>query len=87
MNKAEKFEGCLSLLRVASSNLQEVRDALLNDLKILFKALEITDSDFEKIEDPQLYKIALDLDYNAHDIKNELEDLSSLIKSLEKLNI
>ena len=42
---------------------------------------------FEKIEDAQLYSIALDLDYNAHEIAEKVEELESLIKDLDKLKI
>lgn len=79
--------GCVALLEVARNNLSEVRETLLNELKSLFRALEITDSDFEKIEDAQLYGIALDLDYNAHEIAEKVEELESLIKDLDKLKV
>ena len=87
MNKNEKMRGCVALLEVARNNLSEVKETLLNELKNLFRALEITDSDFEKIEDAQLYGIALDLDYNAHEIAEKVEELESLIKDLDKLKV
>ena len=87
MNKTEKMRGCVALCGVALSNLRELRETLLNELKVLFKALEIKDQDSEKIEDPQLYKIALDLEYNADSLKSSAEDLESVLKDLEKLNI
>ena len=87
MDKSQKMRGCVALLEVSRNNLNEVRETLLNELKSLFKALEITDSDFEKIEDAQLYGIALDLDYNAHEIADKVEELESLIKDLDKLKV
>ena len=87
MNKTEKMRGCIALCAVSLNNLKEIRETLLNELKTLFKALEINDSDFEKIEDAELYKIALDLDYNAQEIESIGEDLANVIKYLEKLNI
>ena len=87
MDKSQKMRGCAALLEVSRNNLNEVRENLLNELKSLFKALEITDSDFEKIEDAQLYSIALDLDYNAHEIAEKVEEFESLIKDLEKLKV
>lgn len=87
MNKTEKMRGCVALCGVALSNLRELREALLNELKVLFMALEIKDQDSEKIEDPQLYKIALDLEYNADSLKSSAEDLESVLKDLEKINI
>ena len=87
MDKSQKMRGCVALLEVARNNLSEVKETLLNELKSLFRALEITDSDFEKIEDAQLYSIALDLDYNAHEIAEKVEELESLIKDLDKLKI
>lgn len=87
MDKSQKMCGCVALLEVARNNLSEVRETLLNELKSLFRALEITDSDFEKIEDAQLYGIALDLDYNAHEIAEKVEELESLIKDLDKLKV
>ena len=87
MNKTEKMRGCVALCGVALSNLRELREALLSELKVLFKALEIKEEDSEKIEDPQLYKIALDLEYNADSLKSSAEDLESVLKDLEKINI
>ena len=87
MNKTEKMRGCVALCALSLNNLKELREALLNELKALFKALEIKDQDSEKIEDPQLYKIALDLEYNADSLKSSAEELESIIKDLEKLEI
>ena len=87
MNKTEKLRGCVALCALSLNNLKELREALLNELKALFKALEIKDQDSEKIEDPQLYKIALDLEYNAEELKSSAEELESIIKDLEKLEI
>ena len=87
MNKTEKMRGCVELCSVYFNNLKELREALLNELKCLYKALEIKEEDAEKIEDPQLYKIALDLEYNADSLKSSAEELESIIKDLEKLKI
>ena len=87
MDKSQKMRGCVALLEVSRNNLNEVKETLLNELKNLFRALEIQDQDFEKIEDPQLYSIALDLDYNAHEIAEKVEELESLIIDLDKLNV
>ena len=87
MNKSEKMRGCIALCSVSLANLRELREALLNELKVLYLALGIKDNDSEKIEDPALYKIALDLEYNADSLKSSAEDLESVLKDLEKLNI
>lgn len=87
MNKTEKMRGCVALCALSLNNLKELREALLNELKALFKALDIKDQDSEKIEDPQLYKIALDLEYNADSLKSSADDLESILKDLEKINI
>lgn len=87
MDKSQKMRGCVALLEVARNNLSEVKETLLNELKNLFRALEIQDQDFEKIEDAQLYSIALDLDYNADEIAEKVEELESLIKDLDKLKV
>lgn len=87
MDKSQKMRGCVALLEVSRCNLIEIKESLLNELKCIFKALDITDSDFEKIEDAQLYGIALDLDYNAHQIADNIEELESLIKDLDKLKV
>ena len=87
MNKSEKIQGSIALCQVAFNNLMELSEALRAELKTLFRALEIEDQDAEKIEDAQLYKIALDLDYNAGEIKSNAEDLQNVIKYLEKLKV
>lgn len=87
MNKTEKMRGVVALCAVSLANLRELRDALLNERSLLFKALEIKDEDAEKIDDPQLYKIALDLEYNADSLKSSAEDLESVLKDLERLSI
>ena len=81
------MRGSVAVLEVARNNLNEVKETLLNELKSLFRALNITDSDFEKIEDAQLYGIALDLDYNAQEIADKVEELESLIKDLDKIKV
>ena len=87
MNKTEKMRGSVELCAVSLANLRELRETLLNELKVLFMALEIKDQDTEKIEDPQLYKIALDLEFNADSLKSSAEDLEAVLKDLEKINI
>ena len=87
MDKTEKMRGCVALCAISLNNLKELREALINELKLLYRALEIEDNDSEKIEDPALYKIALDLEYNADSLKSSAEDLESVLKDLEKINI
>ena len=86
MNKTEKMRGCVALCKIASSTMQELRSEVLKELDSLFLALGIKDKDAEKIEDAQLYKIALDLEYNAESLKSSAEDLESIIKDLEKIS-
>ena len=81
------MRGCVALCAVSLNNLKEIREALLNELKTLFRALEIEDQDPEKIEDVELYKIANDLQYNAEEIESIGEDLANVIKYLERLKI
>ena len=87
MNKTEKMRGCVALCKIASSTMQELRSEVLKELDSLFLALGIRDKDPEKIEDAQLYKIALDLDASAYDLKISSEDLDSVIKDLEKISL
>lgn len=87
MNKKEKMCGCVALCAVSLNNLKEIREALLNDLKSLFRALAIEDQDPEKIEDLELYKIAIDLQYNAEEIESIAEDLENVIKYLETIKL
>ena len=87
MNKTEKMRGCVALCSVSLNNLKELREQLLYELKALYKALEIEDQDSEKIEDPELYKIALDYDYNAESLETCAEELESIIKDLERIKL
>lgn len=87
MNKTEKMRGCVALCRVSLNNLKELREQALFELSALFKALDIEDQDSEKIEDPELYKIALDLQYNAESLQSSAEDLESIIKDLERIKL
>jgi len=87
MNKTEKMRGCVALCDVALNNLKEIKETLTTELNALFLALGIKDKDAEKIEDAELYKIALDLDYNAQEVESIGEDLANVIKYLEKLSI
>ena len=87
MNKTEKMRGCVALCVVALNNLKEIKETLITELNALFLALGIKDKDAEKIEDAELYKIALDLDYNAQEDESIGEDLANVIKYLEKLSI
>ena len=87
MNKTEKMRGCVALCALSLNNLKELREAVLLELKTLFKALEIEDQDTEKIEDVELYKIANDLEWNAERLQDSAEELESLLKDLEKINI
>lgn len=87
MNKSKKLEEAIALCGVALTLLKELEENERQELKLLYKALEIEDQDPEKIEDAKLYGVALDLDSNAHQLKNEGEDLESFIKGLEKLKL
>lgn len=87
MNKTEKMRGCVALVKIALDQMQELRSQTLKEWEALFLALGIRDKDAEKIEDAQLYKIALDLEYNAQSLKNSAEDLESIIKDLEKISL
>ena len=87
MNKSKKLEEAIALCGVALTLLKELEENERQELKLLFRALEIEDQDPEKIEDAKLYGVALDLDSNVHQLKNEGEDLESFIKGLEKLKL
>lgn len=87
MNKTEKMRGCVALCALSLNNLKELREAVLLELKTLFKALEIEDQDTEKIEDVELYKIANDLEWNAERLKSAGEDLASVLEDLEKIKL
>ena len=87
MNKAEKMRECVALVKIAVNQMQELRSEALKEWEALFLALGIRDKDAEKIEDAQLYKIALDLEYNAQSLKTSAEDLESIIKDLEKISL
>ncbi len=87
MNKNEKMRGCAALCRVSLNNLKELKEQALFELSALFKALDIEDQDSEKIEDPELYKIVLDLQYNIESLQSSAEDLESIIKDLERIKL
>ena len=87
MDKTEKMRGCVALCGVALANMRELRDTLLKELYVLFMALDIKDNDSEKIEDPELYKIALDLEYNAESLQGSADDLQAVLQGLEKIKI
>ena len=87
MDKTEKMRGCVALCGVALANMRELRDTLLKELYVLFMALDIKDNDSEKIEDPELYKIALDLEYNAESLRGSADDLQAVLQGLEKVKI
>lgn len=87
MQKEKKLSECVALCGVASNALKDLSEALSNELKLIFKALEIEGGDFEKIEDAKLYGIALDLDFNAKDLQEKAEELDSFIKNLERVKL
>ena len=87
MNKTEKMRGVVALCSFALTNVKELQEALTNELKTLFKALGIEDQDSEKIEDPALYHIALDLEFNADNLRSCAQDLESITKDLDKIKI
>ena len=87
MNKSKKLGEALALCGVALSILRELEENEKQELKLLFKALEIEDQDPEKIQDAKLYGVALDLDYNAHTLKNQAEDLETVIQDIERLKL
>ena len=87
MNKTEKMRGCVALCSISLNNLKELREALLNELSCLYRALGIEDQDSEKIEDTQLYKIAGDLEWNAERLQSASEDLTSVLEDLEKIKL
>ena len=87
MNKSKKLGEALALCGVVLTILKELEENERQELKLLFKALEIEDQDSEKIEDPTLYEIALNLDFNAGQLKDQAEEMQSFIKYLEKIKL
>ena len=87
MLKSRKLAECVALCNIVVNCLQEISEESAKERKLLFKALEIDDEDAEKIEDPKLYGLALDLEYNADQLKNLGEEMQSIIKDLEKIKI
>ena len=87
MEKNRKLSEAIQLLEIVRHSLNDIAEACESELKLIFKALEISDEDPEKIDDAGLYKIALDLDYNGKEIREEAEDLKSFIDSLNKIKI
>lgn len=87
MVKNEKMRGCVALCNFALNNLKELKEETEKELNVLFLALGIKDNDSEKVEDPTLYGIALNLEDNARDFKNIIEDLESIIKDLERVKL
>lgn len=85
MEKARKLNEALQLLEIVRHTLLEIGEACESERKLLFRALEVEDA--EKIEDASLYKIALDLEYNAEELNSNAEDVASIIKYLEKIKL
>ena len=87
MLKSRKLSECVALCNIVVNCLNEISEESEKERKLLFKALEIEDQDVEKIEDPKLYGLALDLEYNAHQLKDLAVEMQSIIKDLEKIKI
>ena len=85
MEKDRKLNECIQLLEIVRHTLRDISEACENEHKLIFKALEVDDA--EKVEDPKLYGIVLDLEYNAESLKSTAEDLKSLISDLERIKI
>lgn len=85
MEKMRKVNETLQLLEIARHNLRDLSEACENERKLVFRALEVDDA--EEVEDPKLYSIINDLEYNAKDLKDKAEELEGFIKDLEKIKL
>lgn len=85
MEKARKLNEAIQLLEIVRHTLTEIGEACESEKKLIFKALEVEDA--EQVEDASLYKIVLDLDYNAGELKSNAEDVASIVKYLEKIKL
>ena len=87
MEKSRKLSECVALCNIVVNCLNEISAEAEKERKLIFKALEIEGEDAEKVEDPKLYGLVLDLEYNARELKNLGEEVQSIIKDLEKIKL
>lgn len=85
MTKNEKIEACILLCTLAIKNAEETKQEAESERSALFKALNIEDQDTEKIEDPQLYGIANDLEFNSKCLEDIKEELEAVVKDFKRI--
>lgn len=85
MEKMRKVNETLQLLEIARHNLRDLSEACENERKLIFRALNVSDA--EQVEDAQLYCIVNDLEYNAKDLADKVEEVESFIKDLERVKL
>ena len=87
MEKNRKLSECVALCNIVVNCLNEISTETEKERKLIFKALEIENEDAERVEDPKLYGLVLDHEYNAKQLKDLAEEVQSIIKDLEKIKL
>ena len=83
--KQERLNAVKVLLQSAFTLCMDLKDEMRNQLKAVLLAEKV--EDVEEVQDPELYGICLDLEFNGQTISQQAEDINNILEWLCKIDL
>lgn len=83
--KQEKLNAVKCLLNSAFTLCLDLKDEMRQHMKAILLAEKV--EDVEDVQDPELYKICLDLEFNGQTISQQAEDIENILEWLCKIDL
>lgn len=83
--KQEKLNAIKCLLNSAFTLCMDLKDEMRQQMQAVLLAEKV--EDVEDVQDPELYKICLDLEFNGQTISQQAEDIENILEWLCKIDL
>jgi len=83
--KQEKLNAVKCLLNSAFTLCMDLKDEMRQQMQAVLLAEKV--QDVEDVQDPELYKICLDLEFNGQTISQQAEDIENILEWLCKIDL
>ena len=83
--KQEKLNAVKCLLNSAFTLCMDLKDEMRQQMQAVLLAEKV--EDVEEVQDPELYRICLDLEFNGQTISQQAEDINNILEWLCKIDL